>query len=297
MVQYGLQVAPPLWINGVVYPSLGHFMSKEGFIHKADGPKHFSMWTPISLWSSWLLVIVMYRTGEAPRRAWFDRHMTCSYDNRSRPWGLLTSAFTHVAIPHFLMNSAALFAMTKNLGTNSPLPLWAMFSIISFFASTFSVVLSVSIAKLLLHRGIVRPGLLTRSVGASGGLTGLFAINALTHQDKKVNLRILPVEFELIDLLALLMGIDVLGFMLQICGKNTGISHSGHLGGYISGIVLMNIMKKKYEKTYPPGSYEDYINWAENIYFPKPRNDIYIPAQDTSGVLIKHRTAHNTYLR
>jgi len=218
---------------------------------------------------------------------WFMRNLTLSYENRWKLSTYFTSAFTHFSLPHLLINSIALSVLSPNVGVVSPVALFSMFTSLSLISSLVSLPATTLLAKLLLSRGILRPGLLTPTVGASGGLTGLLAFFALNHCEQKVPLFFLPVETNMLHLLELMMGLDIMGVGLLCFGRNTGISHTGHLGGYLGGIGMFKFFKKKYEEQYPEQSYELYVNWVENLILPQKQNAPIGSSKQQFGTIIR----------
>ena len=125
---------------------------------------------------------------------------------------LLTSAFLHVGVEHFLLNMAALYILGKVVET-----LYGSYRLIIAYVSTG--ILSSLFSLMFLTEGI--------SLGASGaiyGLLGIAVVHLLVY--KKVNVKLLIQIGMIFILISLLTSVF------------SNVNHFAHLGGLVFGMIL-----------------------------------------------------------
>ena len=148
----------------------------------------------------------------------------------TRTYTLLTSAFSHRTIPHFLFNSLALISfggeVHQHLGSNQ---------FMAFFtggALTSSVLSHLARAK-------SRPG--GASLGSSGAVYAVFAMMAYLRPEAEAYFIFLPgVPITLQTLFPCLIALDVTGILL----KWRMLDHWGHLGGAVFGYLYARYGEK-----------------------------------------------------
>ncbi|KAJ3121927.1 Rho- GTP-binding protein RhoN [Nowakowskiella sp. JEL0407] len=140
---------------------------------------------------------------------------------------MLTSAFSHQSFIHLLFNTMVLYdfgtSIHYQLGLNTPL-------FLAFYASAGTLSsLGSRLVSLLYKTASVSRG----SVGASGALYALVAMNAYLHPDWKVSLIILPgVDFSMGQLVPCLLLLDVVG----IFRRWQMFDHAAHVAGAAAGL-------------------------------------------------------------
>ena len=148
----------------------------------------------------------------------------------TRTYTLLTSAFSHKTIPHFLFNSLALISfgagVHQQLGSNQ---------FMAFFtggALTSSVLSHLARAK-------SRPG--GGSLGSSGAVYAVFAMMAYLKPEAQAYFIFLPgVPITLQTLFPCLVALDITGILL----KWRVFDHWGHLGGAVFGYLYARYGEK-----------------------------------------------------
>jgi hypothetical protein len=81
--------------------------------------------------------------------------------------------------------------------------------------------------------------------------------------------------FNILTGLAAFMTLDLAGLIAQTMGKSSGFSHSGHLAGYASGLLLYNLAKTQFDTKYPAQNHAKYGNWLEQSLIPTKPNVVY----------------------
>eukprot|EP00461_Guttulinopsis_vulgaris_P000202 UN00202 len=271
MMTHGMQELPPLLVDGRLYPTYDSYMQAEGF--KPMKGNSFDTRGSYGLAGAFAAITAAYNLLPKSEN-FFVKNFTLSYDNRWKPWTYATSMMTHFNLPHLGFNTMAMLSFAPSLGVQTPQAFLAVFGGLGLFSSVMSLFMTLSMAKLLLLKGVARPSLLTPAVGASGALTGFVALSALTRPDQQAGIFFIPYQFNIMNLLASFMALDLAGFIAQCCGRTTGLSHSGHLAGYLGGILLFNHAKTTFESKYAVGTYRQYVNWLENTYWPAPRTKV-----------------------
>lgn len=78
-------------------------------------------------------------------------------------------------------------------------------------------------------------------VGASGAIVGVFIAFGLMFPEREMMIMFIPIPIKAKYLMMGLVGFDLFS---GVAGLNTGIAHFAHLGGAITGFILMVIWKK-----------------------------------------------------
>ena len=141
----------------------------------------------------------------------------------NRTYTLLTSAFSHRTIPHFLFNSLALISfgseVHQHLGSNQ---FWAFFTGGALASSVLSH----------LARAKSKPG--GASLGSSGAVYAVFAMMAYLRPHAEAYFIFLPgIPITLQTLFPCLVAMDVAGIVLRW----RFLDHWGHLGGAMFGYL------------------------------------------------------------
>jgi len=104
--------------------------------------------------------------------------------------------------------------------------------------------LACGFGAMLLHLALVYIGYLsstTAVVGASGAIVGVFMAFAFLFPDVKLMLIFPPIP---IKAKYLMFGLIAFDLFSGVSGLNTGIAHFAHLGGAVTGFILMVLWKK-----------------------------------------------------
>lgn len=146
-------------------------------------------------------------------------------------WQLLTSMFSHKGVQHFFFNMMALFFfgpdVERQLGSKR------------FLTFYLSCGIGAGLAVLLLNYFDLyqmRP-----SLGASGAIYGLFIAFMLFYPRRKIMLLFPPIPIEARIFVPILLGIDLYA---GLTGSQPGIGNFAHLGGALTGFILLKFWKK-----------------------------------------------------
>ncbi len=153
-----------------------------------------------------------------------------------QPYQIVSHMFMHGSVQHILFNMFSLFF----LGPMVEQALGAK----KFF--TFYMI--CGFGALALHLALVYFGFLsprTALVGASGAVVGVFIAFGLLFPNMKLMLIFLPVPVKAKYMVLAFIAFDLFSGIGGITGvMDTGIAHFAHLGGAITGFILMAMWKK-----------------------------------------------------
>jgi len=147
---------------------------------------------------------------------------------------IFTSMFMHGGFMHLIGNMLYMWIFADNIEDNLGPAKFITFYILSGIGAAMTQVLIDT------HSSVPMVG----ASGAIGGVLGAYLIN---HPNARV-LVLIPLGFftQLIKIRALY----VLGFwfVLQFISSGGGIAYAAHIGGFVSGIVLILFFNKKSKK-------------------------------------------------
>jgi len=147
-------------------------------------------------------------------------------------WTLLTAAFSHQELWHFLLNMVVLWSFGSVLERLLGARLFVTFYLVSAAASSASHCL---VSSLLLGDDRIA------ALGASGAVSAVLIAFALSFPRHKILLfGIVPIP-ALIGA-ALFVAIDLWGLFAQTRGAALPIGHGAHLGGALCGAVLWTLV-------------------------------------------------------
>ena len=194
----------------------------------------------VGFWILWWLV---------PR--FMERNAGSSSLNLSanRPWALLLSAFSHISLVHLFFNMSALLQIGPKvcfaLGDR-------LFISTVAVAAVFSGVLPILVERLagrvksLKHQAKPNSTRSTMHIGFSGvnaAIMYLFATLYPTQQFEMLTFgNMKSTTVSAIKLLKGLFLVDVLGLIFDSLVQSTGISHAGHIGGFLAGYLIRKLV-------------------------------------------------------
>jgi membrane associated rhomboid family serine protease len=149
-------------------------------------------------------------------------------------WQLLTYAFLHAGWAHLFFNMFALYMFGPEVERVLGGRRYLLYYLVS--------VVGAAIAQLLVSR--LMGGLLSPTVGASGGVFGLLLAFGMFFPQRRIMLLIPPIPMRawifvtLYGLLELAMG---------VFGTLQGVAHFAHLGGMLAGFLLLTFWRTRPE--------------------------------------------------
>ena len=153
-----------------------------------------------------------------------------------RPWQLVTHMFAHAASGqymffHILFNMFALWMFGRILEN-----VWGSKRFLIFYMICG---LGAGIAQLCTGSGM--------AVGASGAVYGVLVAFAMTFPNTELYLMFLPIPIKAKWAVLGLVAIDLFGGVYQVQGDS--IAHFAHLGGAVTGFILLKIWNKNNRRT------------------------------------------------
>ncbi len=149
-----------------------------------------------------------------------------------RYWTLVTAAFSHSFLIHFIFNMLVIHSFGRvlevTLGAGKFLSLY-------FIAAVFSSLTHALVSAYFIHEPA------QAALGASGAASGVILLFSLLYPKEKILLfGIVPIP-ALVGAL-LFIGLDVWGLFAQAGGGGLPIGHGAHLGGAFIGILFYFFM-------------------------------------------------------
>jgi membrane associated rhomboid family serine protease len=149
--------------------------------------------------------------------------------SRFHPWQILTYAFLHGGVLHLALNMYALWLFGVPLERRWGPRRFAVF----FFACVIGAALvHLAVAEFdLAYGGAAYP-----VIGASGGVFGLLLAFGMLYPEAKLMLLFPPIP---VKALWFVIGYGVVELVAGVTGTAAGIAHFAHLGGMLTGYLLL----------------------------------------------------------
>lgn len=153
-----------------------------------------------------------------------------------RPWQLVTHMFAHAASGpymfwHILFNMFALWMFGRILES-----VWGSKRFLIFYMICG---LGAGVAQLCTNSGM--------AVGASGAVFGILVAFAMTFPNTELYLMFLPIPIKAKWAVLGLVAIDLFGGVYKVQGDS--VAHFAHLGGALTGFILLKIWNKRNRRT------------------------------------------------
>jgi membrane associated rhomboid family serine protease len=146
-----------------------------------------------------------------------------------QPWQLVSYAFLHGGVLHLVLDMYALWLFGAPLERR-----WGSRRFAIFY---FACVIGAGMTQLLVGElAFVQGGATYPVVGASGGVFGLLLAFGLLYPDVRLLLLIPPVP---IKAKWFVIGYGLVELVAGITGTAAGIAHFAHLGGMLTGFLLL----------------------------------------------------------
>lgn len=149
-------------------------------------------------------------------------------------WQLVTHMFMHGSWFHLLFNMFTLFMFGAMLEQ-----LWGSKRFFNFYMICGIV---AGLAQLLINPDF------SYAVGASGAIMGVLAAFAYLFPNTPLYIMFIPIPIKAKYAIPGLMAMDLFGSVAQVQGDN--IAHWAHLGGAITGFILVLIWNKTNRNTF-----------------------------------------------
>jgi len=156
-------------------------------------------------------------------------------------WQIATYMFLHGGWFHILFNCLALWMFGGELEE-----IWGSRKFLNYYLlSGVGAGLCIALMNyVIFQRSVMNPV----TLGASGAIYAILLAYGMTWPDRRVLLYfVIPIKIKY--LVAIFGLIEFFGTLASVSGTGGTISHIGHLGGIVSGFVLMLIYRRKQEIT------------------------------------------------
>ena len=145
------------------------------------------------------------------------------------PWQMLSYAFLHGSIVHLGLNMFALW----QFGTRLEM-VWGPRRFAFYY---FSCVLGAALAQILVSEWLLHVGSAPYPViGASGGVFGVLLAYGLLFPETMIMLLIPPIPMKA---KWFVLGYGIVELLAGITGTASGVAHFAHLGGMLTGWLLL----------------------------------------------------------
>ena len=160
-----------------------------------------------------------------------------------QPWQIVTHMFMHGGLAHIFFNMYALFifgVILERVWGAQRFLFYYLFT--GLMAAVFQLGATAVEYQLMygtifpISQGISEPAI--PMVGASGAVMGVVAAFGVLFPNTQLQLLFPPVRLTAKWLVVIVIGIDVLMLFMG----NTGIAHWAHIGGALSGFLLIKLV-------------------------------------------------------
>ena len=152
-----------------------------------------------------------------------------------KPYQIATHMFTHGSIAHIFFNMFGLWMFGRVLEN-----VWGPKRFLLFY-----LVCGVGAAATHLFVEYVTGGY-SAAIGASGAVMGIFAAFAYLFPNTELYIMLIPIPVKAKWAVLGMAALDIFG---SVSG-NTGIAHFAHLGGALTGFILVLIWNKTNKKRF-----------------------------------------------
>jgi membrane associated rhomboid family serine protease len=175
---------------------------------------------------------LMFRNSETPLELYGALWPIAS--GNFKIWQLVTHMFMHGSWFHLLFNMFTLFMFGAMLEQ-----LWGSKRFFNFYMICGIV---AGLAQLLINPDF------SYAVGASGAIMGVLAAFAYLFPNTPLYIMFIPIPIKAKYAIPGLMAMDLFGSVAQVQGDN--IAHWAHLGGAVTGFILVLIWNKTNRNTF-----------------------------------------------
>jgi membrane associated rhomboid family serine protease len=146
-----------------------------------------------------------------------------------RPWQIITYAFLHGGVLHLALNMYALWLFGTRLEA-----LWGSARFAVYF---LSCVIGAALVQLVVSEiTLLQGGPAYPVLGASGGVFGLLLAFGMTFPESRLVLLFPPIP---IKAKWFVIGYGVVELFAGVTGTVEGVAHFAHLGGMVTGFLLL----------------------------------------------------------
>ena len=147
---------------------------------------------------------------------------------------ILTSMFMHGGFMHLIGNMLYMWIFADNIEDNLGQKKFLLFYLLTGTCAAMTQVLMDTQSQVPM-------------VGASGAIGGILGAYLINHPNAKV---LVLIPFGFFSQLIKIRALYVLGFwfILQFISSGGGVAYAAHIGGFVSGMILILFFNKKTKK-------------------------------------------------
>ena len=147
---------------------------------------------------------------------------------------IFTSMFMHGGFMHLIGNMLYMWIFADNIEDNLGPTRFTIFYLLSGIGAAMTQVLMNTHSQVPM-------------VGASGAIGGVLGAYLINHPNARV---LVLIPFGFFSQLIKIRALYVLGFwfILQFISSGGGVAYAAHIGGFVSGIILILFFNKKNKK-------------------------------------------------
>lgn len=150
------------------------------------------------------------------------------------PWQVLTYAFLHGGIAHLALNMYALWMFGTRLEHR-----WGSRAFLAFY---LICVVGAALTQLLESEiALARGGMAYPVLGASGGVFGVLLAFGVTYPEVRLMLLFPPVA---VKAKWFVLGYGAVELLAGVTGTATGVAHFAHLGGMLTGWLVLRTWRR-----------------------------------------------------
>jgi len=155
---------------------------------------------------------------------------------------ILTSMFMHGGFMHLIGNMLYMWIFADNIEDNLGPSKFLIFYLLSGLGAAMTQVLMDTQSQIPM-------------VGASGAIGGVLGAYLINHPNARV---LVLIPFGFFSQLIKIRALYVLGFwfILQFISSGGGVAYAAHIGGFVSGMILILFFNKKRKTKITKGPWE-----------------------------------------
>lgn len=152
------------------------------------------------------------------------------------PWQVFSYAFLHGGLLHLGLNLYALWMFGRQLEA-----VWGPYRFAAFYLACVvgAAMTQLAVSEYVLYRG----GNVYPVIGASGGVFGLLLAFALLSPRARLMLLFPPIA---VEARWFVLGYAALELYFGVTGTAEGVAHFAHLGGMLTGWLLLRDRRRRY---------------------------------------------------
>jgi membrane associated rhomboid family serine protease len=202
--------------------------------------------------------LMLYPIMPAGFRSWLVEQNALDDYQKFQPYQIFTHLFSHspTMFAHILFNMFALWMFGRVLEN-----VWGPKRFLFFYLASGVGAAALHLAmqyyrceqvwQAIVANNDVRPekimGAISPALGASGAIMGLFAAFAFLFPNTELIFLFIPFPIKAKWMVLIMVGLDLFGGFSKTSGDN--VAHFAHLGGAITGFIIVFIWNKTNRKT------------------------------------------------